>query len=183
MPPPWAAAKALVMESPRPVPATPSARRLKKGWKIRARSAGSIPTPVSVKTISTRPADAAQVTVRVPPLGMACRAFWARLRTARRSSLSVARMRNGVARDLGADRHPPLGGLPGQQPEGVIHHLIDLHQFLVVRGRDAEAQQALGDLDAGIHLLIHQAQALLDLGLVRWLRPGGALGRVQGQAH
>ena len=77
-----------VRNRPSPVPPL---RRLKKGSKMRARSSGAIPQPLSATRMRTDPAAARRETVTRPPGAQACTALSVRLINAFCNSASSAR--------------------------------------------------------------------------------------------
>ena len=77
--PPCAATMLSLTASPSPVP-RPTPRVVKKGSKMRSRISGGMPRPVSRTSPNTWPSETPVCRVRVPPPGIACRAFSTRLR-------------------------------------------------------------------------------------------------------
>ncbi len=99
MRPPWALTMSAQMESPSPLPSL--LRRVeKKGSKIRARTAGGMPTPSSMTSTRTKPPSTRVRTRRVwsaRSSGMACAAFTKRLRNTWQSRPSMPRTRGSGA--------------------------------------------------------------------------------------
>jgi hypothetical protein len=156
--PPWAATMDRTRASPSP---TPPASRFRaassrtKGSKMRARSAGSMPIPVSWTTINARPSRARRDTLTLPPAGGVLDGIVHEVQHGAAEGAAFAE--DGDRLDvLRADGHPRALGAAGAHLERFEHDGLEIEPVPgKADGRRGarEEQEILGHPDEEVDLL------------------------------